>query len=352
MSIWKHTFRGVFILGNLIVGTGFLCCAYSPLVSPVAHPVLACAGLFFPFFLLALIVLAVVGLFHGWKFMCLPLLLLLAGGGAVATYTPFGGGEEPTDGEVLKFLTYNVMYMRGDTEDEDYPLRHYIWKSDADIVCLQEYQWDEQETKKVFSMYPYRRLLKASNGNGMACLSRFPIVSVKQIPYVSDNNASFLLKLKIKGDTLALICNHLESNKLDAHDKEVYESLLKSPNGQNVKSDSKYLLHKLADVVAIRGPQADSVAQVISRESSKYLLVCGDFNDSPISYVHHTIGGGLTDAYREAGLGPGFSYNRNFLYFRIDHLFVNKGFKVLKCRVDNSISASDHYPLWCLVEKL
>ena len=45
MSIWKHTFRGVFILGNLIVGTGFLCCAYSPLVSPVAHPVLACAGL-------------------------------------------------------------------------------------------------------------------------------------------------------------------------------------------------------------------------------------------------------------------------------------------------------------------
>ena len=67
-------------------------------------------------------------------------------------------------------------------------------------------------------------------------------------------------------------------------------------------------------------------------QSGKYLLVCGDFNDSPISYAHHTIGKGLTDAYREAGWGPGFSYNRNFLYFRIDHLFVNKGFKVLKCR--------------------
>jgi endonuclease/exonuclease/phosphatase family metal-dependent hydrolase len=220
------------------------------------------------------------------------------------------------------------------------------------MVCLQEYLWDEQKTKKVFPMYPYRRLLKASNGNGMACLSRFPILSVKQISYVSGNNASFLLKLKMKEDTLSLVCNHLESNKLDAHDKEVYEGLLKSPEEQNVKSDSKYLLHKLADAVAIRGPQADSVAQAISRQSGKYLLVCGDFNDSPISYAHHTIGKGLTDAYREAGWGPGFSYNRNFLYFRIDHLFVNKGFKVLKCRVDNSISASDHYPLWCLVEKL
>ena len=79
-----------------------------------------------------------------------------------------------------------------------------------------------------------------------------------------------MLRLNIKGDTLTLICNHLESNKLDAHDKEVYEGLLKSPEEQNVKSDSKYLLHKLADAVAIRGPQADSVAQVISRQSGKY----------------------------------------------------------------------------------
>ena len=106
-------------------------------------------GVVFPFFLLALIVLAVVGLFHGWKFMCLPLLLLLAGGGAVATYTPFGGGEEPTDGEVLKFLTYNVMNMYGDTEDESRPVQHYIQESDADVVCLQEYHWDARKTRKL-----------------------------------------------------------------------------------------------------------------------------------------------------------------------------------------------------------
>ena len=159
--------------------------------------------------------------------MCLPLLLLLAGGGAVATYTPFGGGEEPTNGEVLKFLTYNVMNMYGDAEDESRPVQHYIQESDADVVCLQEYQWDVRETRKAFPMYPYRKLLKASNGNGMACLSRFPILSVEPIPYESASNASFLLRLNIKGDTLTLICNHLESNKLDAHDKEVYEGLLK-----------------------------------------------------------------------------------------------------------------------------
>ena len=112
MSIWKHTFRGVLILANLIVGVGFLCCAYSPLVSPVTHPVFACAGLFFPFFLLAMLGFVVVWLFHCRKLACLPLAFLLLGGGAVLTYTPFKDGEDEADGEVMKFLTYNVMHMR------------------------------------------------------------------------------------------------------------------------------------------------------------------------------------------------------------------------------------------------
>lgn len=199
MSIWKHTFRGVFILGNLVVGTGiFVLCLQSASIAGGSSGAGLCGVDFFPFFLLALIVLAVVGLFHGWKFMCLPLLLLLAGGGAVATYTPFGGGEEPTDGDVLKFLTYNVMNMYGDAENESRPVQHYIQESDADVVCLQEYQWDAQETRKVFPMYPYRKLLKASNGNGMACLSRFPILSVEQIPYESGSNASFFTSAKHK----------------------------------------------------------------------------------------------------------------------------------------------------------
>ena len=42
--------------------------------------------------------------------MCLPVLLLLAGGGAVATYTPFGGGEEPADGDEILRLS---MYVTG-----------------------------------------------------------------------------------------------------------------------------------------------------------------------------------------------------------------------------------------------
>lgn len=49
MNILGHTVKGVLLLGNVGVGIGFLCCAYSPSMSPVAHPILSCAGLFFLF---------------------------------------------------------------------------------------------------------------------------------------------------------------------------------------------------------------------------------------------------------------------------------------------------------------
>ncbi len=111
------------------------------------------------------------------------------------------------------------------------------------------------------------------------------------------------------------------------------------------------MIRKLADAVCVRAVQADSVANVIHRNRTDYMIVCGDFNDSPVSYTHRVVGKGLVDAYAEAGFGPGFSYNQSMLYFRIDHLLVSEKFRVLKCDVDRSIQASDHYPVWCVLEK-
>jgi len=81
------------------------------------------------------------------------------------------------------------------------------------------------------------------------------------------------------------------------------------------------------------------------------MLVCGDFNDSPLSYAHRVIGEGLCDVFVEAGAGPGFTYNQNHFYFRIDHIFATPAFRVLECKVDRSIRASDHYPVWCILER-
>ena len=86
-----------------------------------------------------------------------------------------------------------------------------------------------------------------------------------------------------------------------------------------------------------------------SDASAGGIIVCGDFNDSPISYTHRVVGEGLNDAFVESGNGFGISYNQNHFYFRIDNILLSKNLKSYRCTVDNTIKSSDHYPIWCYV---
>lgn len=339
-----HVMRLILLGGNILVALGFLFCAYSSYFSPAVHPIWACAGLLFPFFFLLNLLFLFLWLMAGRWFTLLPLLTLFAGWGAVWTYCPFNRPEEP-QGKTLKILTYNVFAFA----DEKDSILTYLQKSEADIICLQECVLDKK-VRKALSSYPYQKHTALAGESGIACFSRFPILSAERISYESQNNGSMLYRLKVEEDTLILVNNHLESNKLSSEDKEIYNHLLKSPNQQNVEEGGKLLLHKLADAVKIRGAQADSIAATLARHKSPFMLVCGDFNDSPISYAHRVIGEHLQDAYAEGGRGLGISYNRDHFYFRIDHIFAGSAFRVLQCKVDRSIVASDHYPVWCLLE--
>ena len=56
----------------------------------------------------------------------------------------------------------------------------------------------------------------------------------------------------------------------------------------------------------------DAVEDYLAQHKDKPVILCGDFNDTPISYTRHRVASlGLTDAFREAGQGFGFSFRRN-----------------------------------------
>ena len=53
----------------------------------------------------------------------------------------------------------------------------------------------------------------------------------------------------------------------------------------------------------------------------------------------------MYDAFVRNGCGLGISYNRSGMYFRIDHIFASPNVKTYGTKVDDSIIASDHYPI-------
>ena len=351
MKLVRDTLSLLLLTLNILVGVGYLFCAYSSYVSPTAHPFLALAGLCMPIFIIGNVAFLVFWLIVRSKYAFISVLFLLLGWDALGLYMPINIGNSSSGGKTLKVMTYNVFAMRDKKDGSGKsinPILNYIKKSDADIVCLQEVPtWNSSIMTNLKDMYPYVRI----HERGIACLSKKPILSMDEIKIRTEKNGSIIFRIKDGKDTIPVIVNHLESNKLDDHDKEIYKGMIKHPDKERVKSGSKHLIHKLADAVAIRAPQADLVAKTIKDIDNERIIVCGDFNDTPISYTRRVIAEGLQDAFAEAGNGPGISYNRTFLFFRIDHMLVGKAYRVAHCEVDRSIDASDHYPLWCILEK-
>lgn len=340
----------------LVVGL-LLLAAYSPYVNPVAHPVRSCLGLAFPLFLLANAgFLCFWLLFRRYRSALLPLAGFLLCASAIRTYMPFNLRTDSVPEGAIKLLSYNVMGFK-DATKKDNPIGDYLKRSGADIICLQEYltmatpgRLSQADMDRLLSDYPYHRVHAFGVFNKVACYSKYPILSARQLDYASESNGSVAYELKVGEDTLLLINNHLESNKLTQEDKVVYEDMLKSPEKEKVKSGARLLIHKLAEASAIRAPQADAVARTVAEARHRFVVVCGDFNDSPISYAHHTIARDLTDAFTASGRGLGISYNKNKFYFRIDNILTSKSLRPYNCTVDRSIRVSDHYPIWCYLE--
>lgn len=339
-----------FTIGMLILA------AYSPYFDPRIHPLASSLGLIFPILLAISVCFLIFWILINYRFAALPLVGLLICFPQIRTYIPMNFTTKAIPEENIKLLSYNVMSF-GNLEKKDgkNPILSYLANSDADIICLQEFNTaenkrylTEKDIIKTLKAYPYHSIRQQGKSDvQLACFSKYPILSANVIKYDSDYNGSMKYVLKVNEDTVTLINNHLESNKLTKEDRGIYESMIKKPNAKKVKSGLRQLIGKFAEASAIRASQVDSVSKVIA--SSKYptVIACGDFNDVSISYTHRILTQQLNDAFTQSGRGMGISYHKNKFFFRIDNILVSPNLTAYNCTVDRSIKESDHYPIWC-----
>ena len=165
--------------------------------------------------------------------------------------------------------------------------------------------------------------------NGVGIHTRYPILKKERIPYESAVNGSVAYYLDIEGDTVIVINNHLEGTHLSVEDRDNYKRLLKGKMKKDTaRAETAFLIEKLGRYTAKRSKEADAVHAYIEAHRHYPIIVCGDFNDNPISYA-------------------GLSYNQKGFFFRIDHIMCSDAFKPHNCEIDNKMDASDHYPIIC-----
>ncbi|MDH6304969.1 endonuclease/exonuclease/phosphatase family metal-dependent hydrolase [Parabacteroides sp. PF5-5] len=356
---FKSIIQYFFVIANVLAALLLIVSAYSDYVSPNRSLFFSYIGLIFPFiclmnacFLVYWIIL------HQWKFLLIGVIAFVVCWKPVRSYFPLHIKSKPVPEEgVIKVLTYNVMGFayKDHTKEEPNEIVRYIINSEADIVCLQECHINkskitEKKLNNALGMYPYHSFVPLQSKNwGLAVYSKFPILKSRKIEYGSEYNGSAVHELDINGKSMTLINNHLESFKLTMDDKTRYSDFIKGVGPETFDELKGTIQRKLGPAFLIRAKQARIIADEIQRAKSDYLLVCGDFNDTPVSYAHRKIQGSLLDAFAESGRGLGVTYNQNFFWFRIDHILYSANMQAINCRVGH-VKYSDHYPVYCYLK--
>ncbi|MCD8304522.1 MAG: endonuclease/exonuclease/phosphatase family protein [Prevotellaceae bacterium] len=341
----RRFLTGVFLSADIVSLLLLWACCLLTWVPPYFCPRLAVACLTFPIILLFNLLWLPFWLLFKPKYALVPLIGILLTGGFILDYFPLHRSPTQADAD-LTILSWNVMnFTYKDIKERQEELFAYIDSVDADIICLQECAGGKiaADLKERLLEQGYEH----HETNGRTIYSRFPILSHDTLSAkTSLNNGVNVYELLRGEDTLVVMNTHLESNFLSTEDKYDGKAALKSRDRNELKQEGKRLWGKLANSQSNRGRQTDTLTAALDTHFARAsVIVCGDFNDTPISYACQQLSRRLENAYRNKGFGIGVSYNEHLFLFRIDHLFHSNDWQTLSARVDNSSLLSDHYPL-------
>ncbi|WP_099462977.1 endonuclease/exonuclease/phosphatase family protein [Parabacteroides provencensis] len=260
--------------------------------------------------------------------------------------------KKQTDRDI-KIITYNVDNFHLGGINTFGEIIDWVNKERPDIVCFQEcpgnYFMPEDSLSKTFSFLPYFcSTAEVSSTSGLAVFSRYPILSYEPIIYPGSNNKSMKVTLDIQGDTVQLFTNHLQTTSVNSIKPRLYQAK-ESMNSQEGTEAAFQLAFQMKKNFVLRAMQADFVRQLIDNSTGD-IIVCGDFNDTPASYVYNHIKGNLTDGFRDSGSGFGYTFRELKRIFRIDYIFYSGSFEGLRYDSPN-LPWSDHKPVVCMIRK-
>lgn len=351
----KKTVIYLFLFLNIIVIFALLISYLAVYIPPDKLWYPAFFGLAFPFILVANILFIIFWAFFKTRFIFFSLFAVLLGWGFVTRYVQFGG--EKTDKDGIKIVSYNVRNFEGNphsgTKVNAGSIINFLNSKNANIICLQEIRL---RRNKIFNISEAVKDLKsiehyhyASSGSsfGLTTLTSYPIVKMEEIRYKESGNMAIFTDVLIGKDTVRVFNVHLQSYRIDPNKYEIIDS-----PGFDEEKDVKEIREiggKLKRAFQLRAEQVRGIKKIID-ETPYPVIICGDFNDTPVSYSYQQLRGDFNDAFVSSGSGFVRTYIGKLPSYRIDNILYSDSFESYNFDADNFI-ASDHLPVSCVLIK-
>ncbi len=341
---------------SLLGLVGLLFSYMSTRTSPQENVIYYLFGLSYPIWLVINLFSGGFLLLKGSRFGFIPLIAIAAGYSFLSDFIQIIPSQRKAENEnqVWKVMSYNVRLFDLYNWSENTETRNKIFslldERNADIYCFQEFYYTERkgvfETRDtLFKILEaphihehYTHKMTGEQYFGVATYSKHPIIFRGDITFDNDpNNFCIYSDILIKGDTVRVFNTHLASIRFQ---KEDYKFVEQRGENEDKIEGSKRILRRLTDAAKKRASQADQIALEINR-SPHPVVVCGDFNDTPVSYTYHTLSQNLTDAFTKKGRGVGSTYIGNFPSFRIDYILHDPEIETVSFKTLNE-KYSDH----------
>lgn len=357
----RKALRRIFFLIYLFTMLPLAACFLSQWISPATFWPLAFFGLLFPVLIAIQFVFVLLFLILRSKAIVLPVILILFGWNSIVhTFQIFSpAGSASAEKNTIQVMTYNVrlfdiVHWSG-LKNQSEGIFSYVSDLKPDILCFQEFALQDpgkfsiEYIKSKLTFLPYSvieyNFISQNRKHGVAIFSRYPIIRSGHEHFEDTKNMMLYADILIDVDTIRVYNNHLESIHFD---RDEFQWIDTTANKTRIPRDKiTEIINRMKGAYIKRATQADIVRKNI--DNSPYrVIVCGDFNDTPVSYTVHKIGSNLFDSFRSGGRWLGITFPNVKAPLRIDYILHAKEMVSSNYQI-GKIKFSDHRPVSCRI---
>lgn len=337
-----------FLILNWIIAIALLLSYVSTYFSPENGYFMPILGLFMPYLLIVNVLAVLAWTFAGKRYFWISAATLVIGVPWILNLVQFSYEPTQQSANQVQIVSFNIHHFydiqklrkKGELDPQlDAWTTFARQLNGIDILCVQENNKQDIHTLPETADLKYSYHCKT---RGTAIYTSLPIIHSGCIDFQNTVNSALYADLRFpQGDTVRIFNIHLQSNQIS----HLTDEMLKEKNlgGEENWKRTRTALGRYIRTAGFRVQQIKKVMEAV-RKSPHPVILCGDFNEGPQSYVYRIVEDELIDAFVKKGQGFSSTYAGSLPFLRIDHIFTSEEFEVRDYAV-GSMKLSDHYPV-------
>lgn len=266
-------------------------------------------------------------------------------------------GKQETADSFFRVMSYNVhnfKHIDGKTDSEDFAnaIIRLVRENNPDVMCCQEFSAFKKGKSRnqcinLFKQdagfqYVYYNQKRCFAGN--VIFSKYPLSKVDEESGFGQENTYGTMAEVDAGEKGRFYVANVHLLSYNITDSEIDKLMSGSDRGNDMDTIRMTVIRKLKYAVEKRSDQVVSMLDGLPEVDSP-VIVCGDFNDPPLSYTYRQMQkAGFSDTFTMVGRGIKPTYAGKLPLLRIDYIWGKEGVKPLDFKRIR-YKASDHYPI-------